>query len=341
MNSIMMAKASVVYKNISVLMVYNNHAVMEAANHSMNNPFWQSLYPMLEDVTCHYGFYGLVHDNTVVSLGDIAGTDAQPDIARRKPIKEHGGFLDACFTPQSKAGGKARASAVGCSIRIMTKRTIDIASNILSKLKVADSIKAKDWVVRCMGFCCWTSIDGVMMMMIDEWKEHCELNMPTVHVFSTAKVIVISVATGVVIRPVRTKIIDSSFINDGPYVDNVSVHCSDTMAFSNLKFPDMCAEPGQYFNIAILTIPFAAWTADPRLNLGVQMLRQAMSMSPINSDATMVPHGNIEPLVTTTFGNTVLKGCKDRAIVSMPGTHVVTAFINRYLNSEDACTISK
>ena len=340
LGSTMMQRASAVYEKCGPLTVYNNHAVSEATSHTMGSSFWQSMYSVLDDVECHYGLYGLIHDNTVISLGDVAGSDIEPNLEEREPKKEHGGFLDACFTPQSKSSGKVRAVAMGTSVRIMNRLTIDMACDILSVLRFGNSVGYRDWVVRCMGFCCSVT-EKDARKVVDKWKVMCELNMPTLHVFKDAKVINISVATGVLIRPIRWSIDKNRLVNHGPYVDSMSVHASDTMEFAGLSFPNRETEPEQYFNAAVLTIPFAAWTADPRINLGVQMLRQAMSLSPINGDATMVSHGEVEPLVKTPFLDMIMQQSKGMGLVSIPGTQVVVGFVNRYMNMEDACSVSQ
>jgi hypothetical protein len=68
----MMTKSSIVYEKVGPLCAYNNHAVSEAMNHSMISTFWTNIYPILENVECHYGFYGLIHDNTVISPGECS-----------------------------------------------------------------------------------------------------------------------------------------------------------------------------------------------------------------------------------------------------------------------------
>jgi hypothetical protein len=161
------------------------------------------------------------------------------------------------------------------------------------------------------------------------------------HVFKSSKVAVISVATGTLIRPMRVNINMARFMNEGPFIDSMSVHYSDTMRFAGLTFPSSINEPYQYFNIAIWNIPFGAWTAEPRLNLGLQMLRQAISPSPISGDATIVSHGETPVLVKTPFMDMVAKQSRGTNSIPMRGTHVVTAFVNRYLNMEDGCVVSK
>ncbi|KAL9122249.1 MAG: hypothetical protein Q9187_001201 [Circinaria calcarea] len=338
--SILMQRASEVYHETGPLCAYNNQAVTEAMNHSSDNSFWQKLYPLLEDIECHYGFYGLIHDNSVISLGEVAGDDIEPNLEQRNPKMDHEGFMDPVFTPQSKSSGKVRALVFGTSIRIMTRRTIEMATKILSVLKFPNGIGAKMWVVRCMGYCC-TASEKEVRLMVAEWMKMHEVNMPTVHVFKSAKVLVVSVATGVVLRHMRWKVVSKKFVFEGPLVDSMAVHNSNTMEFAGLSFPDRTSEPEQYFNAAVLTIIFGAWTADPRLNLGLQMLRQAMSTTPIKGDATIVAMGENRPLAITPFMDAVTQHSTDECRITIPGKYVVAAFINRYLNTEDACTVSK
>ncbi|KJX95015.1 hypothetical protein TI39_contig4142g00006 [Zymoseptoria brevis] len=66
-----------------------------------------------------------------------------------------------------------------------------------------------------------------------------------------------------------------------------------------------------------------------------------MSLSPINSDATIVSHGEAPVLIKTPFTDMMLQHSKNTKMISMPVTHVVTAFVNRYLNMEDGCCVSK
>jgi hypothetical protein len=53
------------------------------------------------------------------------------------------------------------------------------------------------------------------------------------------------------------------------------------MEFAKLEFPQKENEPEQFFCTPLRTVPFMAWMADTRPNLGIEMLRQAMSTSPI------------------------------------------------------------
>lgn len=336
----LMQRASEVYYEAGPLCAYNNQAMTEAMNHSSDNSFWQKLYPLLEDVECHYGLYGLIHDNSVISLGDVAGDDVDPNLEQRNPKREHEGFMDPVFTPQSKSSGKVRVMVFGTSIRIMTRRTIEMAVRVLSILRFLNGIGAKMWVVRCMGYCC-TASEKEVRLMVAEWRKLYEINMPTVHVFKHSRVLVVSVATGIVLRHMRWKVVSKRFVFEGPLVDSMAVHNSDTIEFAGLSFPDKTNEPEQFFNAAVLTIIFGAWTADPRLNLGLQMLRQAMSTTPIKGDAIITAMGENKPLAITPFMDAVAQQSTDKCRIVVPGKYVVTAFINRYLNTEDACTVSR
>jgi hypothetical protein len=107
------------------------------------------------------------------------------------------------------------------------------------------------------------------------------------------------------------------------------------------QFPLENEEPEQFFNLATLMIMCGAWTMEPRLGLGLQMLRQAMSTTPIKGDATIVSLGPSEPLVMTSFAKALACAATDECPVVFPGKPVVMAFINRSLNTEDACSVSK
>lgn len=345
-NGSMLMRASEVYMNGGPLCMYDNHAVVESTNHSPYNAFWQNLYPPLESVECHYGIIGLMHDNSTVSLGVAAGDENDPNIKERIPKKEHAGFLDACYTPSSKAAGKVRTLVFSVQKRTRTIRTIQIATEILSILKHPTGIMPKEWVVRCEGICAMTT-ERAVMMMVERWKKICEPTMPVLHVFKNKKVMVISTAQGVLIRPMRWKIVRNKISGkyepeyEGPYVDTTAVYGSDTMMVAKLRFPRPKIEPEQFFSSIAMTIPFGAWTADPRLNLGVQMIRQGLSVTPVKGDATMVAMGENKPLVTTPFAQMLTQMSTDETPIVIPGKNVVTAFINRTLNMEDACSVSK
>lgn len=345
----LMSAASEVYTKGGPLCLYDNHAVVESMNHSPTNSFWHSLYPPLEKVESHYGAVGVVHDNITVSLGTVAGDENNANLEERIPKTEHAGFLDACYTPSSKASGKVRTMAFSATKRVRTIRTRQIAAEILSVMKTSNAMAPKTWVVRCEGICTETS-ERCVTMMVNAWKKYCELDMPVIHIFNrnmSRKVMVISMAQGVVIRPIRWRITThlgtkrQVYSHEGPYVDTTAVYGSDTMAFAGISFPKPEEEPEQFFSIIALLVPFAAWTAEPRLNLGVQMMRQGLSVTPVKGDATMVATGINDPIVVTPLGKLLMENSTDEIPLAIPGKNMVAAFINRTLNTEDACSISK
>lgn len=66
-----------------------------------------------------------------------------------------------------------------------------------------------------------------------------------------------------------------------------------------------------------------------------------MSLSPISGDTTIVSYGEASVLIKTPLTDMLLAYFQGTNMISMPGTHVVIAFINRYLNIEDGCCVSK
>lgn len=337
----LMYKTALCYELNTPLTMYTNLAVLEAQKHSGNSSFWKSLYEPMESVERHYTTPGIMYDNILLSIGDMAGSDDKAEIKNRNPSMHTGGFLDTIVTPQSKASGRVRVLAAGTSIRVMTKRTIQMAYELMSGLTNAIGIGIGDWVLRCMGYCCKINFEDVKRI-VDKWKNMNERNMPTLHVFMNAKVIVISISSGTVLRPMRLHVIGDKFVYEGPYVDTMTVYHSDTLKIAKMKFPSRELEPQQYANIITLTYaPFSAFTTEPRPNLAAQMMLQGMNTMPVQGDATMVSLGQQEPLIMSSHMNAIRCATPKGESITLPNKYVVTAFINRTLNTEDACSISE
>lgn len=333
-------KTALAYQASTPLCVYTNIAVIEAANYSGDSNFWRTLYAPMELIDCHYGYEGLFYDNNVLSMGSSVGTDDSPAIEMRHPNPNHRGFLGPVFTPQSKGAGRVRMLAPGVSIRVMTRRTVELASRLISAVTHQMGSGFGDWVLRCMGFTTLISYQDVVAV-VDEWKTMCEFNMPTLHVFASLKVVVISISSGVLIRPLRTFVKDREFVRQGPFVDSMSVYHSDTMKVANLNFPKHTVEIKQFIETSVQCVPFYMFTTEPRSNLGMQMKLQGMNLFPIKGDATMVSLGQNEPLIATDVMDAILSKNSDENEIVVPGKNTVVAFINRTLNTEDACTVSK
>lgn len=137
------------YQSDGPLSVYANIPVIEAANHSASSDFWRSLYPPMETITCHYTTFGLIENNTLVSLGDMTGNDEICEIENREPKADHDGFLDCYYTTQSKAAGRVRMLTAGVVIRVMTAKTLVMVKKILSCIRGQIGAVFGDWLVRC------------------------------------------------------------------------------------------------------------------------------------------------------------------------------------------------
>lgn len=338
-SSDLMMRTALCYETNNPITVYTNLAVIEAQNHSGNSSFWRSLYEPLESVDRHYTTPGIMYDNILLSTGAEAGGDESANIKARHPQEDTGGFLDVIVTPQSKASGRVRLLAAGTSIRITTKRTIQLTCELLSGLANTIGLGVGDWVLRCMGFCCRiTEVEA--RRIVSKWGKMSERNMPTVHLFIQAKVLVISIATGTILRPMRLRVSNNKIIKEGPYVDSMVVYHSDTLRALSMEFPRRDVEPEQYMNIITLTYgPFSAFTTEPRINLAAQMMLQGMNDLPVQGDATLISLGQQEPIIMTSYMSAIRSTANSDEKISMPNKYMVTAFINRTLNMEDACSI--
>ena len=97
----------------------------------------------------------------------------------------------------------------------------------------------------------------------------CGFNMPTVHTFENAKVLTISMSSGVLIRPIRLLEDGKTFSYEGPFVDSMCVYHSDTLRFINKKLPSRGIKTEQYACTMARQIPFFRFTTEPRLDLGL------------------------------------------------------------------------
>lgn len=82
------------------------------------------MYPPLESVKCHYRVIRVMHNNSTTSRGVTVSDKSNPNIQERVPKKEYSRFLDAYYTPSSKAAGKVRTLAFSVQKRVRTIRTI-------------------------------------------------------------------------------------------------------------------------------------------------------------------------------------------------------------------------
>ncbi|KAF3009533.1 hypothetical protein E8E13_004868 [Curvularia kusanoi] len=314
----LMIRSVMCYVRRALLAVYTNQAVLEAANHSSDSNFWRSLFKPMEPVDRHYTFDDLIMDNSVLSIGDMAGEDERADVEQRKTKEEMGGLINVCYTPQSKASGRVRMLVGRVMIRIKTSKMCERAYYLLSTLSFLMEIGFRDWVVKCGGYCWQITLEDVERI-VGKWKNMCEPNMLTLHVFESMNVLNISIASGVLTRPVRLNEDESVFKFEGPFVDSMSVYHSDTLRI----------------------IPFFQYTTEPRLDLALQTRIQALCRRPINGDATSVSMGEREPIIMTSFRSTIRNMSSNKGFITHPGKYVVAAFINRTSNTEDTVSISK
>lgn len=335
-----MERTAECYAKRGPLMAYSNVAVLEAANHTSDSGFWRQLYSPLETVTRHYGWRGVVFDCMVLSMGASAGEDDSANLEAREPADNHDGILDVCYTPQTKAGGRVRALAFGTHQRIETHRTREIVAEMFSSMSRHASMLVGDWVLRWYGYTCRVT-ERCVRALVEVWKATCEPNMPTVHVFLSSKVVVVSSSTGVLIRPVRTSASGGRFEFQGPYVDTMTLYDCDTMAFAGVEFPDRTKEPEQYCCFPLLVEPFFRWSTEPRENLGIQMAIQGLGLHPVKGDATIVSLGETKPLVVTEHMDALMRYSTPSHRITTPGKNAVIAFINRTRNTEDAVSVMK
>jgi hypothetical protein len=121
---------------------------------------------------------------------------------------------------------------------------------------------------------------------------------------------------------------------EGPYIDRTTVYGSDTtrtaklmfakLMFAKMRFPNSTptgtepeTEPEQFFSYSF-GHAFVVRTADPMLNLGVQIMRQCLSVLPVKGDARMGATEVSNPPVTTPFAQILTDMSKDQTPIVIP-----------------------
>lgn len=332
-------KTSLMYAEHGPLMVYTNISTLEARFHSSDNSFWKTLYCPMEPISCSYTTAGLIECNSLVSMELFTGNDDNCTPDQRRCLTQHRGFVDSYYTPQSKSAGRIRTLVAGVSVRIMSAKTLQMASELISSIDNCIS-SAGDWILRCMGYTA-NIMEEDVQTLVSKWSKMCDPDMPTVHIFKRNRIVNISVSSGVLIRPIRLLMVDKEFVSEGPYVDTMCVYHSDTMKYLRKSFPHPEKEPTQMASSNVLMIPFYRYDTEPRTGLGVGMMKQALCELPTKGEATMRATGQNEPILKTQFAAILESKKTVETPIVIPGRNMVMAFINMQQNTEDACIVSK
>ncbi|GJD05183.1 hypothetical protein ColKHC_14008 [Colletotrichum higginsianum] len=151
-----------------------------------------------------------------------------------------------------------------------------------------------NWKGRCIGYT-FTVTENDVSSMVETWSRYCEPNMPTIHIFENKKVIVISLSSSVLIRPIRLNSSGKSFSMESPFIDMMCVYHCDTMKFLAKSFPKHNDKLGQMTFPITLMIPFYRFAIKIRTSLGIGIMKQALCMLPTKGDATIVINSYREP----------------------------------------------
>lgn len=326
----------VCYRNRTPLTVYNVSAAVAAADAGEDCP-WAWTFPPLEQISLHSGIYGVIHDNTVVDLGGIAGSDDEPDFDIRRPSVATRGFLCAAYTPLTKAAGRVRALTIGSRLRIPDEAVMRAAAGLFeiavnsraSGIPEATAPDSTSWSFRWRSLITVTCGAAVRDMELRSMRmSRTSLTMPIVHVFLEVRVAVISTECGTVLNAAR------------PGRDSMTSLIPGTQGEAA---PDSNAAAMAFFSPLVSLIPFAHWSQAPRITLGMQMARQALNFAPVSGDATFTATYSERPWISTPVCMSVAGAAMGGTArgISMPGITLVTAFVNMWHNMEDSCVVSE
>jgi len=121
------------------------------------------------------------------------------------------------------------------------------------------------------------------------------------------------------------RVILNRFEFHGSLMDSMTVHSSDKLEFTN----PVCGVPTRLSLKSSSTLQSGSGPESRRrptsLNLGIQMLRQRRRIVAMGHP----------------FIDAVMAHSTDSCKISYPSRYIVIAFVNRYINTENACRVSK
>jgi len=207
-----------------------------------------------------------------------------PNVNARMHSMLYDCFIDVAYAPQTLSAGRLRLLVAGTQVRFFT----DVTKNVLVKMVALAMVDAGEmvdvstsWKVFVLGFH-FVTTEAKVRVMANHWAKVCAEDMPTLHIYTKARVCNICVSTGVVVRPLFVNPTKLMCAETGPFVDNITMNHSDTMEFLGLRKPNREDDPMQFMCIQMWMIPGCLSDMEPRPALAIfQMLKQGLSAYPV------------------------------------------------------------
>lgn len=308
---------------------------------------WRAMYDGMSDATRRPGIWGVLRDNTVIDVRAYESADEGTDISRsveaRQTKRQWRHFIDCIYTPAGLEAGKIRSLSHGVLFRVCTGKTLMMADELLElvhKWQRFDSTAG--FVFHFAGLTCAIHEQAVdQLVTLRSGMRGREA--PTLHVFSSRKLVSMSVTSGELVKPARvTEVMEPDFHDDARFIDSLTYNDSDLWESASITHARTAGLIHDVRTLA-LTCPFLVHDEPPRPLLGTGMSVQAICMPRTELSSTVAPLQSFQPLVMTRLTKQINAELTDPRfkLLNIPGVPLVVVFANMQHNYEDAVIINK
>src|SRR5882724_4054509 len=305
---------------------------------------WSRLYNDMITMPRKQNLYGTITNNCYVDMRPYEETDdysLKIDISKREFNDKWKGFIDPGHTVSSIDAGRIRSLVHKVRIRTMTPTLIRRAEALVDIMtSIPSSDERETWSLYFMGSTSKVYKSNVYDA-VESWRLMDGHEIPSLHVFSSWKLVTLSVSSGCLVRPL-------SVIEDLECKDLGRVTWVDSMVFNSAELRTSLSLPTlqptcslEYSSTFNLMAPYVLWNEWPRPTLAFNMSSQAIALPYTTILSTVAPKVSSSPLVLTPLMETFTKQL-DRVSPNfdIPGQNIVVLFANFIYTYEASVIVS-
>lgn len=291
------------------------------------------------------GPHGGLHNNTLVEMA-FEEKEGAKDLEKRTYDRNALWFFCAGYTPHSQDAGMSRRVSLYTRVRVMSKNTL---SSLISSLGVLHKTGKGKWIVYCMGYTSYTSIEGVFELVStmetdlqEFYKSEFETGEktklpgpPTYMIYQKEKILYISITPGCLLRSTPG---DSM-------TDSSMVHFQESNSIvEHLPLPKSGTESLKYlYSASFLMTPYVEHDRPPRTLFAAGQTTQAIFHPWSPATARVSPMHSSKPLVQTEFVKQMVSDQEefDECIWDIfPGEDMCVCYMNMAENYDDSMIVS-
>ncbi|KAI9314005.1 hypothetical protein DFJ73DRAFT_636423 [Zopfochytrium polystomum] len=352
---------------IGPMYVFDSTAVYEMGAASRDTG-WLVMYNGITDSSRRSGVYGVLHDNTLVDVrpyeepNDRLQTEKERqaifddrfNAALRTPREDLAGFVCCTYTPANLEAGRICSFCNGTRIRVENATCLDRCRELVSALGRCAPLTAGElrklsatqlaissdvaWTVYYNGCMMQSNGYGVLRCIV-RWGKFRGHSTPSIHIFDRQRVLVLSTATGCVMRPVIVSRYAPGDLHKLRYVDSMMFNTQRMMEVLNMSAPAR-TEFLEYAKSYFCLVPYVTWDQPPRTLFASSMSPQAICTPRLDLISTTIPSNRCTQVVRTQIMDMLCQEMDADSVISVPGYPLLVVFCNTRMNYEDAVQIN-